>query len=50
MESFLDRSRDANLDQLMEELASRVRGRKRRSLRLLAWKLTVYGKFITVFT
>lgn len=45
MESFLDRSRDANLDQLMEELASRVRGRKRRSLRLLAWKLTVYGSY-----
>ena len=45
MESFLERSRDADLDQLMAELASRSRGNRRRSLRLLAWKLTVYGSY-----
>ena len=45
MESFLERSRGADLDQLMAELASRSRGNRRRSLRLLAWKLTVYGSY-----
>ena len=39
--SFLGRSKDADLDQLVRELASRARGNKRRSLRLLAWKMTV---------
>ena len=45
MESFLDRSPDADLDQLMEELASRARGNRRRSLRLMAWKMTVTGSY-----
>ena len=45
MESFLERSKDANLDQLVEELASRTRGNKRRSLRLVAWKMTVAGSY-----
>ena len=41
MASFLDRTKDADLDQLIRELASRQRGNKRRSLRLQAWKFTV---------
>ncbi|MBO7684361.1 MAG: sugar transferase [Kiritimatiellae bacterium] len=41
MESILERSRDADLDQLVRELASRGRGNRRRSLRLKAWRLTV---------
>ena len=45
MESFLERSKDANLDQLVEELASRTHGNKRRSLRLVAWKMTVAGSY-----
>ena len=45
MESFLDRSPGADLDQLLEELASRTRGKGRRSLRLLAWRLTVLGSY-----
>ena len=45
MESFLERSRDADLDQLMDELASRSRGNKRRSMRLMAWKMTVTGSY-----
>ena len=45
MESFLERSRGADMDQLMAELASRSHGNRRRSLRLLAWKLTVYGSY-----
>ena len=45
MENLLDRSPDADLDQLMAELASRASGHRRRSLRLLAWKLTVYGSY-----
>ena len=39
--SLLDRSKDADLDQLVHELASRSRGNARRSLRLKAWKATV---------
>ena len=45
MASFLERSRDADLDQLVKELASRTHGNKRRSLRLKAWKLTVMGSY-----
>ena len=45
MESFLDRSKDADLDQLVRELASRRFGNKRRSLRLLAWRMTVQGSY-----
>ena len=46
MESFLDRSKDADLDQLVRELASRTHGNTRRSLRLKAWKLTVLGSYV----
>ena len=46
MESFLDRTKDADLDQLVRELASRTRGNTRRSLRLRAWKLTVLGSYV----
>ena len=45
MKSFLERSKDADLDQLVKELASRVRGNRRRSLRLMAWKMTVAGSY-----
>jgi len=45
LESFLDRSKDADLDQLVRELASRRFGNKRRSLRLLAWRMTVQGSY-----
>ena len=45
MESFLDRTRDADLDQLVKELAARRRGNARRSLRLTAWKLTVGASY-----
>ena len=41
MESLLDRTKDADLDQLVRELASRRHGNRRRSLRLQAWRLTV---------
>ena len=47
MESFLDRSKDADLDQLMKELAARTHGHARRSLRLKAWQLTVFGAYAT---
>lgn len=40
-QSFLERSKGANLDQLVRELASRQHGNRRKSLRLLAWKFTV---------
>ena len=46
MESFLDRTKDADLDQLVRELASRTHGNTRRSLRLKAWKLTVIGSYV----
>ena len=45
MESFLDRSKDADLDQLMHELVARCQGNTRRSLRLRAWKMTVAGSY-----
>ncbi len=45
MESFLDRSKDADLNQLLRELASRTRGGSRRSLRLRAWKMTVGASY-----
>ena len=45
MESFLDRTKDADLDQLIRELAARRHGIKRRSLRLQAWKFTVRGSY-----
>ena len=41
MKSFLERSSDADLDQLVRELASRLHGNRRKSLRLRAWRLTV---------
>ena len=47
MASFLERSKDADLDQLVLELASRTRGNRRRSLRLLAWKTTVKASYAT---
>ena len=47
MASFLERSKDADLDQLVKELASRTRGNRRRSLRLLAWKITVKASYAT---
>ena len=47
MESFLDRTKDADLDQLVKELASRAHGHTRRSLRLKAWRLTVFGAYAT---
>ena len=46
MESLLDRTKDADLDQLVRELASRTHGNTRRSLRLRAWKLTVLGSYV----
>ena len=39
--------KDADLDQLVRELASRTRGNRRRSLRLLAWKVTVKASYAT---
>ena len=45
MESFLERTKGADLDQLVRELASRCHGNKRKSLRLKAWKLTVLGSY-----
>ena len=45
MESFLDRTKDADLEELMRELAARAGGNKRRSLRLRAWKFTVFGAY-----
>ena len=45
MDSFLERSKDADLDQLIRELASRRKGNTRRSIRLRAWKMTVDGSY-----
>ena len=45
-ENWLDRSKDADLDQLVRELSSRAHGNKRRSLRLMAWKFTVQMSYI----
>ena len=47
MESFLERSKDADLDRLRAELASRAHGNKRRSLRLAAWRFTVRASYAT---
>ena len=47
MESFLDRTKDADLDQLVQELAARTRKNKRRSFRLMAWKFTISSAYIT---
>ena len=44
-ESWIDRTEDADLDQLVQELASRAHGNKRRSLRLMAWKFTVQSSY-----
>ena len=41
MESFLEKTKDADLERLVRELASRSHGNKRRSFRLRAWKMTV---------
>lgn len=54
MESLEKRTKDADLNQLMMELASRTHGNKRRSLRLMAWKATVHSsyalkRFIDIF-
>ena len=45
MESFLDRSKGADLDQLLRELAGRTKKNRRRSLRLLAWRFTVSASY-----
>ena len=45
MESLLDRTKDADLDKLVEELAARTHGNTRRSLRLKAWRLTVFAAY-----
>lgn len=45
MSSFLDRSKDTDLDGLIRELASRSYGNTRRSIRLRAWKMTVGGSY-----
>jgi len=45
MESVLARSKDADLDKLLRELASRVQGNARRSIRLLAWRFTVGASY-----
>ena len=44
-ESWLDRTKNADLDQLIRELASRAHGNRRRSLRLMAWKFTVQASY-----
>jgi len=45
MDSLLERTKGADLDQLVRELASRTHGNARKSLRLRAWKLTVLGSY-----
>ena len=45
MESFLERSKDADLDSLVKELAARSRKNKRRSFRLYAWRFTVSSAY-----
>ena len=46
MESFLDRTKDADLDQLIKELASRTHKNRRQSLRLLAWRVTISSAYV----
>jgi len=45
MESLLERTKDADLDELVRELASRQHGNTRKSLRLRAWRMTVMGTY-----
>ncbi len=45
MESFLAKSKDADLDTLLKELAARAHGTKRRSLRLKAWRFAVRSSY-----
>ncbi|MBQ7721555.1 MAG: sugar transferase [Kiritimatiellae bacterium] len=45
MQSFLDRSPDADLDKLVRELAARRSGNARRSFRLKAWRFTIAGAY-----
>ena len=45
MQSFLDRSPDADLDKLVKELAARRSGNARRSFRLKAWRITIAGAY-----
>ena len=45
MERFLDRTADADLDRLVDELSARTRGNRRRSLRLKAWRVTVFAAY-----
>ncbi len=45
MDSLLARTKDADLDQLLKELAKRSRKSRRRSLRLAAWRLTITGTY-----
>ena len=45
MASFLEKSKDADLDQLLKELSARTHGNTRKSLRLLAWKTTVRASY-----
>ncbi len=45
MESLLDRSKGADLDQLLRELRGRTKNNRRRSLRLLAWRFTVSASY-----
>ena len=45
MESLLDRTSDADLDRLVDELSARTRGNRRRSLRLMAWRSTVFAAY-----
>ena len=47
MENLLDRTKDADLDQLVKELAARTRGNARRSIRLRAWRFTVFAAYAT---
>ncbi len=46
MASFLERSKDADLEGLLKELSSRAAGNTRRSLRLKAWKFTVRSTYV----
>ena len=45
MESFLERTKDADLEQLRRELSSRRRPGVRRSLRLKVWRFTVRSSY-----
>ena len=45
MESLPEKSKDADLDELLRELSARVHGGSRRSMRLCAWRMTVRGSY-----